>query len=785
MKRKLIIFDNATLLTLITVTFISSDCGSAHIYETPVLLYSPDLFTSSNSGSTSFSSRSVESDLTSSTEVDSGYSSSIDIRRFTLSNSENSPEQQKANFGALYENTSFRKQNTQAVAYELMSPPTGSVSSPIPIPKQGTGETRFPREQRGTPSTPPSEDQKCPLDFSNFNAPHESSSASPPLPPKMSSSLPISSVTQSQGKPPRLSKTVSPTASKKSPLDSGIGESFAQEMFALMKRASVDKSSDASPKKEEEEDIYEDLSRPAVPANPSDTRVATSSTREPLKARNAHSYENHSIPVKEQMSKKGEPKKDQNSHHEVPDHQNDRVRCKSAYQMQNNHQLRDARSNTWPTQQNYDNHKLKNADAEASSGSSCYDNHRLRPSDINVPSSDAFYDNWKIKGDLSGVSHKSNKPCYENVELQMDKTVEHREELSQETVTRKPEEETSLNKAQTADQNNENCVVTSPQTSYENFTPQALQRSSDENDQKYIDDSLYENCEISAKKKEPSKNGSLCRDQTDNNLRELSHSWPTNCHCVGVVPDEAQGLMSMILEKRNPPALTRVGSADAINADADKEDPLSLNIPGNNLDTQDHPIPPPRWKRITRSKRTQSLLVGCSQQRWKMNVSPELAAALRKRWNETVVGLPTTETNQDSNSVSDPNMEALGVKKPALPPRANKNSVNAPEPLISNRSNAYENVTLPSKLCDEEPCPPQLPPKLQRSNGNNTVKNSSLRSRALHYENVEGVNGFHAIGNQNVDLQQEIDSPPPLPRKLSQTKVPPLIPCRVDLEQKC
>lgn len=757
---------NVTLLTFVAVTFISSDCGSAHIYETPVLLYSPDLFSTSNSGSTSFSSHSVESDLTSSTEVDSGYSSSVDIRRFTLSNSENSPEQQqKANFGALYENTSFRKQNTKAAAYELMSPPTGTVSSPIPIPKQGTGETRFPREQRGTMSTPPSGDRKCPLDFSNFHVPQLSGSntTSPsPLPAKVSSSLPISSVTQSHDNPPRLSKTVSPPAGKRSPLDSGIGETFAQEMFTFLKGASVDKSSNASSATLEEEDIYEDLSRPfaAVPANPSDERVSTPSTREPLKARNAHSYENHSIPVKEQSTKKREPHKYQNSHH---DHQNDRIRCNSAYQLENDNQLRDARSNTWPTQQNYDNHKLKDGDAASSSGSCFYDNHKLRPADSNcLPPSDAFYDNWKIKG---------YKPCYENVELQMEKTVVHKEELSQETATRKPEKETSSNKVQTVEQSYENCVLKSAQTSYENFIPQALQNGSHENDQK-----------------ETSEEGTLgmtiprCPDQSDSNSRELSQSLPTNCHCVGVVPDELQGLMNIVLEKRNPPALTKVGSANAINVDADKDDPLSFRLPGGNFDIQDHPVPPPRWKRIARLKWTQSL-VGCSRQRWEMSVSPELAAALSKRSNGTVVGAPTAK-NQDSNSVSDTNIEALGVKKPALPPRANKNSDIAPAPL-NTRSNAYENVTLPNKLCDKESCPPQLPPKLKRSYGNNSFKNSSLRTRALHYENVEGVNGFHVIGNQNVDLQQESDSPPPLPRKLSQTKVPPLVPCRVDLEQNC
>ena len=768
---------------------ISTDCGSARIYETPVLLYSSELFSTAYSGSTSFSGRSVESDLTSSTEVDSGYSSSVDIRRFNSLTSENSPEQQKANFEALYENTSIKKRDAKASVYELMSPPAAHVSSPIPIPNQGTGQPRYSREHHGTQSSPPSTDKKCPLDFSNLGDPGLSVSkpTSTSLSTKISTSLPSSSVVQSQDKPRRLSKTVSPPAGKPSPLESSAEETVDQKMLTFLTRVGGYKTNDASSSKAEEEDIYEDLSRPcaAVPAFPSERGGGTPSSKTSLEVNNAHSYENHSISVEEQSTKKREPCEDQNSQHEAADQ--DRVKCNSSCQLQNDHQLRDARSNTWPTQQNYDNHKLKDAYVASSSGGRCYDNHKLRPSETNLRSSDAYYDNWKIKNeacDSTEASHKVTHACYENVELQTGKTVASKQEHSQESAASyKREKETSSNKADTTGQRYENCHLNSKHTSRGNFTPKVSLESS----QKHCSDSLYENCEIVGKKKGSQEEGTLglvVPRYQDKNDRKLCHSLPTNCHCVGMVPDELDGFMRMILEKRSPLVLVRVGSADAITVDADKDDPLSFRLNGDrshNVDFQDHPVPPPRWKRIARMKRTQSLL-GSSQQRWEMAMSPELATVLSKRWNGTVASV-CAESSQGTNSLSDPQKEALPTMKPALPPRASSNVVVA-KPLRTS-SNAYENVTLPSKPSGKETCLSELPPKFQRCKGNSTFKNSSLSSRTLHYENVAGINGFHVVGNKNVQPQLESDSPPPLPKKLSQTKVPPLIPCRPDLEQSC
>lgn len=770
--------------------YIFTDCGSAHIYETPVLLYSSELFSTGSSGSTSVSSRSVESDLTSSTEVDSGYSSSVDIRKFNSLTSENSPEQQKANFEALYENTSIKKQDTKATVYELMSPPSAHVSSPIPIPNQGTGQPRYSRKQHSTTSTPPLLDQKCPLDFSSFGDPELSVSkpTCPSLSTKTSTSLPSSTVVQSQDKPQRLSKTVSPPAEKRSPLFSSGGETFPQEPLTSLTRVGVDKSHDASSSKGEEEDIYEDLSRPcaAVPAFPTEREDGTPS-KTSLKVNNAHSYENHRISVKERSTKESEPYEDK----KVADQ--DKIRCNSSYQLQNDNQLRDVRSNTWPTQQNHDNHKLKDADIASSSGSRFYDNHKLKPSETKLRSSDAHYDNWKIKdkaSDPTHASHKESSACYENVELQIGKPIVSKEEQSHEALASyKQKKETSSNKPHTTEQRYENCVLNSKRTSHGNLTPKLMQNGSFESDHKHVSDSLYENCDIVRKQKESQDEGTLgltSPRHQDKNDRKLCHSLPANCHCVGIVPNELDGFVRMILEKRSPAALTRVGSADAVTVDENKEDPWSFRLNGDgghNVGFQDHPVPPPRWKRIARMKRTQSL-VGSSQQRWEMAVSPELATVLSKRWNGTPVSV-CAESSQGTNSMSDRQKEALQTIKPPLPPRDSKSSVVVTKPL-STSSNAYENVTLPSKASGKEACPPELPPKLKlRCKDNGTFKNSRLSSRALHYENVAGVNGFHVVGNKNIQPHLQSDSPPPLPRKLSQTKVPPLIPCRPDLEQRC
>ena len=723
------------------------DCGKPHIYETPILLDSLELFSASSRGSTSCSSRSVESDFTSSTEVDSGYSSSVDIRRFNLLNGESSPEQQKANFGASYENTIIGVQSTTKTSptYELMCPALNiaSASSPIPIPQVGSREARYVREQRNIVPTPLSED-KCPLDFSNFRDPQLSSgkdASLPPLPMKNSASLPNTSTVEPFVQAPRLSKTVSPPGSKRSALDSGVGETLVREMLASLKEVGIEKSCDGSSSKPEEEDVYEVLSRPVashvVPNDLAGHRSSSTSSRDSLKAHSKNAYENHEY---------------------------DRIKCNSAYQPQSDHCQRDAHCNTWPTQQNYDNHKLKDdTDTTSSSRSCCYDNHNLKTS------SELCYDNWKIKNetyDQDGQLSEETKPqsCYENVELhaRVDKM------LINEEICQESERSFSSNKARTARKSYENCL---PRSSYENFTPKRLKDDSAQRDLEIADKNLYENCEDLDKRKE-----SLT------SAHELSRSLPTNCYCVDVVsgnlPHES---MSLIVEKRSPLVLTRVKSFDDMEqrnclTGANKGGPVGDS--DGSVESHDHPVPPPRWKHLARLSRTQSLTC-CSQERWTMAVNPEIASALKKRSSGTINGTcidASIEPSTDLQVAKDPQIEVLAPERPALPPRVKEKNVG-----ITKRSNAagksYENVELPSKMSSEEvstDCPPKIPPKKKQSSGSITYasKMSNATTRALHYENVDVVNGFHFTRNGNSASEFENCTPPPLPRKLSQIKVP-------------
>ena len=115
--------------------------------------------------------------MTSSTDVDSGYSSSIDIRRTNnISNSENSPERKKESFSASYENTSIVVPNSKrpVSGYLFMSPAfsNGPVSNPIPIPKQMSGEPRYVRREHNVQAAPVLSTDKRPLDFSGHSDTH-------------------------------------------------------------------------------------------------------------------------------------------------------------------------------------------------------------------------------------------------------------------------------------------------------------------------------------------------------------------------------------------------------------------------------------------------------------------------------------------------------------------------------------------------------------------------------------------------------------------------------------
>lgn len=748
------------------------DCGSEHIYETPIFIYSSDSFKTGSSVGTTFSGRSVESDLASLTDVDSGYSS--------YSFGENSSLQRKTKVSAFYENASIRKQDTQDTSHELMSPASGPVSSPIPIPRQSRGELRFARRQNDTSSTPlSSTGQKYPFDL-NFLSPQLSGSetvAPSPDPPKTSASLPISPVTELQENSPRLSKTVSPLPSKKSHRDSGIEETIALEMLTVLKGAGENESC-VRPltKEDEEESIYEELIGPfvAVPSNPKGSGVTIASSGKPLTAHKKHSYENYALPLKQERSSRQDLAKDQSSNDA------DGSRYNSAYGVQSDQKLGDNRSYTRPTQQNYDNHKLNGAGV-VSSDEGCYDNHKLRnSSNATRQPTDACHDKLRINGkeSKSAMSEllkehqrpQSLKPCYENVELQTGKHKVNNGRPSQ--------------KSATSEERCNNSSLTSQQMSYmyEFMTPKSLQKEDLTQDCKKqgTTDSIYENCEIfdnTTAKFEMEVGGMIIprsKQQNDSNSRKLCYSLPTNCHCVGVVPGDPQGLLHMILEKRSQPLLTRVGSADAIRINAWKDYPLStgdLRDSRDHLDLQGHPVPPLRWKRLARMRRTLSFTC-CSNNQWEITVSPELASVMSKRLKETVVC-----SRKGASSVNGHHSEALETGKSCLPPRADQ-KYEAITKVRNSYNNAYENV-LPRESLSEETSPPELPPKLQRSNKKASLISTTRITKALHYENVNVVNGFGAVSQIEDD-----SSPPPLPRKLSKTNPTPIIPRRVDLEQQ-
>ena len=753
-----------------------------------MFLDSADLFTTSNRRSTSQSSRSAESDLTSSTEVDSGYSSSVDIRRFNLLNGESSPEQHKANFGASYENTSIGMENRKnsVDAYEFMSPPFnfGPVSSPISIPKQGSGESWRARGDYNILPTPVLAEGKCPLDFGNFIDPQFSAGKgeSPhPLSAKTPSSLPNTSTVQTSLGEPRLSKTASPPGSKKT---SSAGEMFAPEMLTFQKQANVPKSCNGSSSKPEEDDIYEELTRPLVdvPAGLSGNRANNTSSRDSLKAHNENSYENHCFPLMFKSQKE----------RDSLDCGYDRIRCNSANQPQRGREGNDARCNSWPAQQNYDNHKLRDdASTVSPLQSCCYDNHRLRSLETALSPSDLCYDNWKIKNDELNVSEKKKRPsCYENVELLNGGEIYH----GNETLC-SAEKITSSNNVSNVVQSYETFLPKSAKAGYENFTPKHLQNDSFESDQKDLSAILYENCEVLDKKKKTSETlKAVTSGNGDHGCHSqgLSSSLPTNCCCVDVIHGDNES-MSIIMQKRTLPTLVRTRSVNNIEqvdcpADASKDDPISLGVYGDSDDN--HPIPPMRWKRIARLSQPQSV-EDCSKAKWSVSLNPEIASALRMRGNgATACSADNTpvEITNDPHLVQDPQTEAVESEKPALPPHVKRSNAVAIDKHLNMTCNAYENVMLQSKSSTEEissSCLPELPPKKKQSTESKSSSTRNAAKRALHYENVGVVNGFHVESNGDVASELESCTPPPLPRKMSQKKEAPVVPCRIDLEQKC
>lgn len=746
--------------------------------------------TVSSSGSTFRSSRSVESDLTSSAEVDSGYSSGVDVRKLNLSSGEYSFEKQPF-FSAVYENTGIGKQNTKLKgdSYELMSPACnlGAVSNPIPIPKQGAGEPRYVRNHHSEEVTPSLSEERYPLDFSNSynqNLRSIQNESPPALPSKMSASLPSPTVEQMNLKQPSISRTVSPPGSKKVPRETGVGKTVTQEMNDSLKEVKTKKSLDDPLNKPEEDDIYVELSRPigGIPAALLATAAGNTSSKHPLKAVSRNSYENNFVPVK------CDPQKERS----VPDHECERIRCNSEFQSTEDRTDKNGRCNTWPTQQVYDNHKLSDG-SKSTTGSSYYDNHKINNKEIKAVSSDLSYDNWKITNKGFSLNtrfseqQKSNS-FYENVEKPVNHSLMNGEDSDHDKTPSEKSTNGCLNRDRSEEHIYENSLPSPGSLSYENFAP----RFNAESDKNGINEILYDNCEVLDKGK--NKSYKILSEVLSGNAHvigsrvseELSSSLPINCCCVDVVAGEHdENPITLIVEKRNLSPLTRSRSVDAIRQCNCLSDVDQSDADGSQQEFMDHPVPPPRWKRMARLNQTRSLDV-CTKETWSVTVDPNIASALRRRWNGPVDN--AGGSSPESFGVSqDPRIEtSKEAKKPSLPSRSKAINLTTSE-IATHSKNTYENVILPGKMSGEKAplsCPPKLPPKKQRSVESNSWKMANSTRRAQDYENVTVLNSHPFECNGVVEGDKEDSTPPPLPRKMSQ-KGPPPIPFGVDLEQAC
>ncbi|XP_048581011.1 uncharacterized protein LOC5520002 isoform X2 [Nematostella vectensis] len=232
----------------------SCDCGEKHLYETPVLLPPTSTPTSDPTSPASSlvsrnSTRSLESDISSPSEYESGYCSSMDGRR---SNSTFS----RKDLSYSYENCnpSYETMEADALASRPITiPKSGGSSEPMPIPRRDmTGARqrvsdlpsldrlkgrmsdplcRSPKMERvANRRSDPSGNTtsaRCPLDFASSRREVVDEEIPPPLPPRSLKSSP-------------RSRDPSPPIASSSPGSTNIGESFANEMILFIKSCSTE-----------------------------------------------------------------------------------------------------------------------------------------------------------------------------------------------------------------------------------------------------------------------------------------------------------------------------------------------------------------------------------------------------------------------------------------------------------------------------------------------------------------------------------------------------------------
>lgn len=638
------------------------ECGSVHIYETPVLLDSASFLRTNSTEYSYKSSVSVESDVTSSTDADSGYSSSIDIRRTNnISNSENSPERKKESLGASYENTNIVVPNTKrpVSGYVFMSPAfsNGPVSNPIPIPKQMSGEKRYARLYHNGQAGPVLSTDKCPLDFSGHSDTH------------INMKSPVSLETQPLSNTSAAPFQEDPTLPQS--LASITGQMFSPDSRTPLRETVSQRSSAGSSRAQDEDDVYVELSKLAsnITPFPSVKQVSVPSSKDLAKYNIENSYQNHCVFQKGETS---------HSKHD------ERIRSLSAPHTHSD--------NVEPN-------------ANTLSQTNCYENHKLHSHKDASSSSRVSYDNWKLQNTTSNAAEK-RPPSYENVKVSIEEKTSHEND----PVPLK--EETETLKSSNLRLNYENFVPESQLSSYENFTPKNSQDDTDTFD-------------LGNEGMTESLRTLILRNRKDgkcSSSQRLSCSLPENSRCVDVISDSNEAI-KLVLEKRNSVVLTKAGSAsliEQIDCSSNEGNGGPANQASAYGDLDDfHPVPPPRWKHLRRIGKT--CQNPCSQGRWSVPLNPQIATAL-KQWyigtaDNTVDRSVVPGSQMESLESDEPAL---------LPNGHEKNIGESDSSHRDPPCNAYENVMLQgtkSSLEASSSFPPELPlKKKQTSSGNGTSR---------------------------------------------------------------
>ena len=768
-----------------------TECGSQHIYEVPVIFPS---FGAEDSGSHSSLSPSCESDLTSSSEYDSGYSS-IDTCASTRKFSSHSADERKSS------KSSFSS-HTESL-YEQMNP-VEYASSPIPIPHQNGRQPYDTRRARcnATPSLR-RDSGKCPLDLCGKSSPVESVAScvndSPPLPPSRTASTPSSSLNPrtSNSKPSRTASVPSSCSSlsasgtkdyplktrsfpngKNPPVPSGLGDNFTQEMLSFLGAASpesVDVNCETSKRNEQSSDVYEDMTiMRSVSCGSQDSNFkgsgeSTNGTTPPpstglkLSAKTVAASLQGASEVYEDMtlvrldctshaklSSSTKQRQLEREHlyenHSFGQKEDKGVIERSASCYENVAPAKKSEQGETPrrnsTQPVYDNHKLRTA-GEFSKSWGSYDNHKLGKTDRSPTQLPPNYDNWKLKEPVVYERHEL-RTCTASSETRKTPRSQSYENCEASKVGRPLETAKTSNGTTGVTLNYENVAAIKAKSSLPSEDvcegPVAEPECEAEGTS-----ALYENCSP----------GSVSipgdghkRDACALSRDHWPHSLPENLRCVDVLPGNSDASLILMLNKGSAPLRNGcAGSMGNVSTDAGSQEP------------EPHPVPPPRRKRMSRMSR--------QGRPWSVEVTGELAHALT---NKLSIGKESVPRRQTGDFIKE-----LGVTQvPSLPTRTNQRNSSqgngySRDDLAGRRAliSAYENVvvncaaqagsdSIPVKdrvvarvpgslmkglktngISVMQEVPPQVPPKVGRPEGASHRSNSLSLTAQSHQLSVD------------------------------------------------